>query len=171
MTLDEAFRLARTLIMVALFPAGVVTGCWERGVRAQAFEDRVEENGKRALAARVQRILDQGRINKEVVDGLHARITSLTRSDDQLFDELLNDSAGGIVPPAGPVAGGAEGPGDAGADPDRACFSRGQLVAGVRVALQGFVEGLEPGLQRGDAALLFTEAAITWDERQGAVGK
>lgn len=167
MTPADYVRLAVLVLLVLLFPAGFVTGCVYRAEQAKSYEDAVEREGKRAEKLRGERVAQQLKDQQEVRDELRKKIEELERRRAPAVAGMRADARRGVVAGAAAAAPGGQGAGDKGALTDAACFSRDNLDRRIQLALDNFLGGVAPVLQRGDAALAALGACLSHDERVG----
>lgn len=165
MTLTEYLRIAAIAFVVALFPAGFITGCIDEKERFDAYKSVVAATGKAQEERTADRIASDRATKARVDRDYAARLDRLTRDRADASAKLHEYASRSIVPtiPAPPHGGGA---GEA--NRGIVCFARDRLSEGITASLQRFGGRFGESAQLGAGAISGFQACAGWAIEEAA---
>lgn len=165
MTLSEYLRFAAIVFVVALFPAGFVTGCIDEKERFDAYKSVVAATGKAQEERTAARIASDLETKRRRDRDDKARRDRLERDLADTASKLQQYAGRGIVPPVpAPPAGGGAGEAERGI----VCFDRDRLSEGLRDSLQRAGGRFAELAQRGAGGIAGFEACVAWALEEAA---
>lgn len=163
--LGEAWRIAKIAFVVALFPAGVVTGCMDEKERFDAYKAVVAAIGNAQEKRTADRIASD-RATKERVDrDYQDRLDRLERDRSAIAAQLLEHASRSLLPavPTPTASGGA-----VEVNSEVVCFARDRLSQGLSEGVRRFAGRFETGIHRGAAAITDFESCAGWALEEAA---
>lgn len=165
MTLTEYLRLAAIVFVVALFPAGFVTGCIDEKERFDSYKALVAAAGKNQEDRTAARIVSDRQTKERLDREYQARTARLDSERAALVASLQQYASRSIVPaiPSTPEGGGTSAP-----NSGVICVARDRLSEGITTSLQRFAGRFGASSQRGASAIADFQACAVWALEEAA---
>lgn len=154
-------RVALLVFVVALFPAGFITGCVNEKERFDAYKALAAATGK-AQEDRTAAHIANDKQAKQESDRAYQKKLSRLRADHDLDLARLRADADSSLLSAVPDAAGR---GDF-VRPATLCYDRDKLDAGLRGSIQRFIERSSEIVQRGDVGNAGFQSCAEWALRE-----
>lgn len=160
MPFEFYIRLACIVFVMALFPAGFVTGCLDEKERFDAYRTKVDLAGEAQESRTRARIALDNLLREEADSDHHGRIAALTTARDTALASLRDARRGSSIVPRIPEAPGSSDR----VEPSNAivCFGADRLRERVDAELARFEERTARSVLRGATAIATSETCTEW---------
>lgn len=159
MPLQFCIRVACIAFIVALFPAGFVTGCMDERERFDHWKDLQAVMGEAQEQRTTERIARDKELKRKTDEAWKARIARLNRDHDSFTSELLASAHTSLMPAPSPITS-ASGSSEGGSGV--VCFAGSRLSEGISGELAQFAERYARSIQEGATAIAGFQACSAW---------